>query len=137
MRRAPAGFSVKLGMASKLAGKPTGGCENGDTVQSPELGSFSQVSEEEKEECEKGGGRFGSLIFTRERDVTSFISSLMWTRELIGLRDRFQSRKCTVVQNNDKGGKGYDISFSLFPFLPPRAPQRSIVCELYKLGKAP
>ena len=73
----------------------------------------------------------------RERRNLLLTRALMWTRELIGLRDRFQSRKCTVVQNTDKGGKGYDISFSLFPFLPPRAPQRSIVCELYKLGKAP
>lgn len=71
VRRASAGFSVELGMASKLTGKPTEGCENGDTVQSPEPESFSRVSEEEKEEWEKGGGRFGSLIFTGESDVTS------------------------------------------------------------------
>lgn len=48
------------------------------------------------------------------------------------------SKQKGTGQSVGKGGKDFDISFSpFFLFLPPWAPQRSIVCEVYKLGKAP
>ena len=84
-------------------------------------GHSPRFQKEKKENARREEAGLGHS-FSPERDVTSFNSSSMWTRELIGLRDRFQSRKCTVVQNTDRRGKGFDISFFLLSLFPSSGP---------------